>query len=39
MDNSVMDFVEHMKDPNPEDLLTKNAPNHKSCYADIGNTT
>ena len=39
MDNSVMDFVERMKDPNPEDLLTKNDSYHKSCYADIGNTT
>ena len=37
--NSVMDFVQHTTDFNPEDLLTKNASYHKSCYADIGNTT
>ena len=39
MDNSVMDFVEHTRDLNPNDLLAKNASYHKSCYADIGNTT
>ena len=39
MDNSIIDFVEHTRDFNPEDLLTMNASYHKSCYADIGNTT
>ena len=34
-----MDFVEHTRDLNPEDLLAKNNSYHKSCYADIANTT
>ena len=34
-----MDFVECTRDLNPEDLLAKSASYHKSCYADIANTT
>ena len=34
-----MDFIERSRDLNPENLLAKNAPYHKSCYADISDTT
>ena len=34
-----MDFVERTRDLNPEDLLAKDTSYHKSCYADIANTT
>ena len=39
MDNSAMDFFERTRDLNPEDLLAKHTSYHKSCYADIANTT
>ena len=39
MNNSVIDFIERKRDLNPEDLLAKNTSYHKSCYADIANTT
>ena len=34
-----MDFIERSRDLNPENLLANNAPYHKSCYADISDTT
>ena len=39
MDNSAMDFFERTRDLNLEDLLAKHTSSHKSCYADIANTT
>ena len=34
-----MDFIERSRDLNPENLLARNASYHKSCYADISDTT